>query len=62
MKPDPRYFRRGLRRFGLAEHEVVFIDDKPVNVEAAGAMGMRALWFRSPASLAARLLRLGVLG
>lgn len=62
MKPDPRYFRRGLQRFGLAADEVIFIDDRALNVETAGALGMTVIWSRSPHDLRPRLARLGLLG
>lgn len=61
MKPDPRYFRRGLRRFGLAPEDVVFIDDRAVNVESAGALGLGVVWFRGVAALRRRLYQLALL-
>lgn len=62
MKPDPRYFRRGLQRFGLSPGEVVFVDDRAVNVETAGALGLPAVWFRTPEVLRQRFERCGLLG
>ena len=61
MKPDPRYFRRGLSRFGLLPDEVVFVDDRPLNIESAGALGMAVIWFRTVPRLRRRLARLGLL-
>jgi putative hydrolase of the HAD superfamily len=44
-KPDERYFEIVLSRLDLPASEVVFIDDRPANVAAAGACGLRALEF-----------------
>lgn len=38
-KPDPAIYRLALRRFGLADGEGLFVDDKHENVEAAEANG-----------------------
>jgi 2-haloacid dehalogenase len=50
-KPDLRVFELLLNRFGLTASETVFIDDSPVNVEAARRAGMQAVQFRSPEQL-----------
>lgn len=42
-KPEPRIFRLVLERLGVAPHEVLFVDDFPVNVEAARAVGLHAV-------------------
>jgi putative hydrolase of the HAD superfamily len=42
-KPDPRAYRAALDALGLLPHQCVFVDDLPVNVEAAGALGMRGV-------------------
>ena len=46
MKPQPEIFHLAARRFGLAPHELVFIDDVAYNVDAARALGWRAIHFQ----------------
>lgn len=54
-KPDPAIYRHMLKQLGTAAGETLFIDDKPVNVDAARAVGMKALEFTSVAGLRADL-------
>jgi 2-haloacid dehalogenase len=61
MKPDPRYFSLALDRFGLSASEVVFIDDRSENIDAAAAMGMATVWFRSAPALRLALGPFGLL-
>jgi len=60
-KPDPRIFRIVVDRHGVDPARAVFIDDNPRNVAAAGAIGMTALPFSTPARLRADLIGLGLL-
>lgn len=46
LKPDPALFRRLFDRFGLRPGECFFIDDSPLNIEAAQWCGMGAFQFR----------------
>ena len=55
LKPDPAIYRLGLDRFGLAPHEALFVDDRPINVHGAEAVGMHAHLFTGAADLRARL-------
>lgn len=55
MKPDAQIFHEAARRFGLAPEELVFIDDVAHNVEAARALGWRALQFTGAEACAAAL-------
>ncbi|MBS1871367.1 MAG: HAD family phosphatase [Actinobacteria bacterium] len=48
-KPDPRIYEVTLDRLGLAPEATLFVDDTEVNCEAARALGMQAVWFRSNA-------------
>lgn len=41
-KPDPRAFEIALAAMGAAADRVLFIDDAPVNIEAARVLGMHA--------------------
>jgi 2-haloacid dehalogenase len=60
-KPDPRVFELLLDRFGLTAADTLFIDDSPVNVQAARDAGMRAIEFESPGGLRASLEDVGLL-
>ena len=44
-KPDERFYRLLESRFGLDLTECMFVDDHEVNVEAAAALGMKAVHF-----------------
>jgi putative hydrolase of the HAD superfamily len=43
LKPDPEFFREAVRRIGLPPEEIYYVDDSPVNVEAARAVGINAV-------------------
>lgn len=45
MKPDAAIFNEAIRRIGLKAEELLFIDDSPVNVEAARKSGMNAILY-----------------
>ena len=45
VKPDPEIFLLACRRFGVEPAEVLFVDDRPENVEAARAVGMTGIQF-----------------
>lgn len=51
VKPDPRLFQVLLDRYGLRAEDCTFVDDNPVNVEAARRMGMRGIVFTSAENL-----------
>jgi 2-haloacid dehalogenase len=55
LKPDPALYRLALHRFGLEPAEVLFVDDRAVNVEGARAVGMHAHLFTDAADLGVRL-------
>jgi putative hydrolase of the HAD superfamily len=44
-KPDPAIFRYVLKELDTRPEETLFIDDKLINVEAARALGMKAVEF-----------------
>ncbi len=60
-KPDPRIFRILLDRYGLRAAEAVFIDDNPHNAQAASALGLHGVHFRSAAELRRELRELALL-
>jgi HAD superfamily hydrolase (TIGR01509 family) len=60
-KPDPRIYRHLLETHGLAAGEVLFVDDRAANVEAAAAVGIEGLLFEGAVGLRAALVRRGLL-
>jgi 2-haloacid dehalogenase len=51
IKPDRDYFEKALSKLGFAGPDVFFVDDRPVNVEAARACGIDAEVFRDAGRL-----------
>ena len=51
VKPDPRFFRLLLDRFGLDPEATFFVDDSEANVAAARRLGLDAVRFTSPEHL-----------
>ena len=60
IKPDQRLFRIALDAYGMPAESLVFVDDRPENVEAAKKAGMAGLVFTSAANLKADLKGLGL--
>ena len=60
MKPNPAIYELTLNRLGIKPHESVFIDDSPVNVASARAIGMHAVLFNPLMDLPFELQKLGV--
>ena len=50
-KPDPAIFKIALQSAGLRPGEALFVDDQPVNVEAARKIGIDAIQFLNSAQL-----------
>jgi putative hydrolase of the HAD superfamily len=46
-KPEPEIYALTLERLGVPAHAALFVDDVELNCEAARALGMRTVWFRS---------------
>jgi putative hydrolase of the HAD superfamily len=55
-KPDPEIYEIALRRLDVPASNVLFIDDRANNVEAASAIGLRGLVHTSVAETRAALL------
>jgi putative hydrolase of the HAD superfamily len=51
IKPDPLIYEHCLGGLGVEPPETLFIDDRQVNIEAARAMGIHAIQFKSMAQL-----------
>ena len=57
-KPDPAIYRYALDRLGTRPEETLFLDDKAENVDAAAALGMKALVFSTLENLRSGLIAL----
>ena len=60
-KPDPRIFEHLVERFGIEPAAALFIDDSPANIDAATALGFRAIQFTDATALRRELVLLGLL-
>ena len=49
------------QRFKLAPPEVMFVDDRPLNVEAAARVGIRAVLFSTPEAMRELMVMAGLL-
>ncbi|WP_235854578.1 HAD family hydrolase [Nonomuraea aridisoli] len=54
-KPDPAIYRIAAERAGVAPERCLFVDDRPANVEAARALGMTGVHYRTFDDLASVL-------
>lgn len=61
MKPDRRIFETLLARYAIDPRRAVFVDDNPVNAQAATALGMHGIHFQSAAGLRRELVALGLI-
>ena len=58
IKPDPRIYQLSLERVGCQAHEAIFIDDRKINIDAAQALGIKGILFKSKAKTIATLSRI----
>lgn len=56
VKPDPAIYRYMLGKLGVRPGEMLFIDDKQENVEAARELGIQAIQYSSVAQLSEELI------
>ena len=61
-KPDPDIYRHVLKELGTRPEETLFLDDRPVNVEAANALGFKGLTFTNVDQLRTDLIAQGLEG
>ena len=61
-KPAPAIYRHLLKELGTRPEETLFLDDRQVNVEAAQALGMKALLFTTVEQLRIDLIAQGLAG
>jgi epoxide hydrolase-like predicted phosphatase len=55
LKPGPEIYRCALERLGQSSHEIVFVDDARVCIDAATAFGMTGIHFRQTARAMAEI-------
>jgi 2-haloacid dehalogenase len=60
-KPDRRIYEHLLEAHGLAPEDVLFVDDRPENVEAGRAAGIEGVLFEGPMALRRTLVAHGLL-
>lgn len=60
VKPQPEHYRRALDITQHIADECVYVDDRPMNVEVAGILGMHAIQFKSAAQLEGELHSAGI--
>lgn len=60
-KPNPKVYELLLKTMDVAAPDVIFIDDKEENVDAAKKMGIDAILFKSEPQLKGELIKRGVL-
>ena len=61
-KPEPAIYLHVLRELGVRAEQALFLDDRPVNIEAARALGMQAIQFSSVERLREDLVATGLSG
>jgi putative hydrolase of the HAD superfamily len=59
-KPEPAIYHHILKELGTRPEETLFIDDRPINVEAALALGMKAIQFSTVDQLRSDLIAAGL--
>ena len=59
-KPDPAIYKHVLDKLQVRPEEALFLDDKPVNIEAARALGMKGIVFSDVKQLRADLIAAGL--
>lgn len=61
IKPEPAIYERLEAGVDIAPDQLLFIDDRPENIQAAAARGWQTHLFEGPDGLAARLVAEGLL-
>jgi HAD superfamily hydrolase (TIGR01509 family) len=51
IKPDAAIYQHTLRGLGVSASEALFLDDREINIQAARALGIHAIQFRSQEQL-----------
>jgi len=61
QKPTKRIFLYALKKMKVQADEVIFVDDKEINLSAARALGIKSIQFNNNTQLITELTRLGLL-
>lgn len=61
IKPDPVLFRFANRQLGMPPSKILFIDDRPLHIDAAGSLGYNTHLFTGTSSLYGFLRSQGIL-
>ncbi len=48
-KPDSAFYHIAINWLGVPPHEIVFVDDRPENIEAANSIGMHGILYKDTA-------------
>ncbi len=59
-KPTPEAFERFLKKSGVSKGDIVFVDDRAENVDAARKQGIKSIQFKDPAQAEKALESMGV--
>ena len=59
LKEDPQLYEVAIQKLGFDPNEIIYIDDAPKNVTMANSLGLKAIRYSDPASLASELMRYG---
>ena len=62
MKPDPSIFKAALDQVQRSPDAVLFIDDRPDNIEGAKTVGIRGIVFQNEKQFKEQLKSLGLWG
>lgn len=57
-KPDLETFEYVVAELGVRPHQIVFVDDRPENIEAANSLGINGVVYTDPATLRLTIGRL----
>ena len=60
-KPHPDFFNAHIQKHNLKPEQIIFIDDKLVNVQAAQSIGIHAIHFKNARQLRKELIRNNIL-
>jgi 2-haloacid dehalogenase len=60
-KPHPDFFHAHTVKYNLQPEQIIFIDDKLANVQAAQAIGMHAIHFKNARQLRKELIKKNIL-
>lgn len=60
-KPDPKMYEKAIEQIALLPEEILFVDDKDINLPPAQKLGMQTILFTTPEDLEASLKNLKIL-